>query len=361
MPAINCARKRRQHRRTRLVDATGMPLAGRPVPIDFDDMDVYQTGLHIVDQMQKLFPIEYATGVASRPVTFPQLHLVCEAFLGLVDTRLFPLSDFAVNEIFPARDPLGRLQEQPTVQPDQARADLAEDRFYLRVPNAMSYGLGVQSVLNDGAETDDVEYSLLTLSLWQLFRGTALAIGYDVPDLASHLPRAHRAFLEQLPALPRIGQDQCQVLLDTFALPDGRSWAPRAGILIAYVFGRTGVALADYTDIDVAELFDGEYSDTWEDALAIADASREARSISTDYASWERAVSIDYQRELTLLTQSLHTCISGRPAIIRPPTRSPFLIDMFEGTDDEEENTIPAATAHAIAALAAAPAEAVPA
>lgn len=321
-----------RHRRTRVVNV-GPETRRRHFPIDEETLGAWRVGLNTAELFQRFFPLEFAACVADRPTTIPELCCVAEAFLGMVNQRLFALDEWGEVDI--PIDPMTHLERVDRYDLDHATYLLGDASWPFEQPHPCFYGLGVQSVLNDYMDADpaDQEWEVLTLGLWQLFSSTAWAIGYDIADLSEHLPKAHRQALNRLRPLPELSNDGVHLLLDTFTLD--RPYGGPGGNLIRYAFGRTGNDLANMTTVEVGDLFD-TYETSWNDTFDLVEASREAVKLFTSYSAWERAVMIDPLRELTLLNDQLLRLVD----VLKNPPPPKTLAEIFMADEAINDNTI---------------------
>jgi len=271
----------------------------RPSPIGPETAQVYEVALGRVRDLRRLFPDFYQKHVADRQLTPRALYAVVCAFLGLVNRELFELEDYGPIEI--PHNPLQALHytEDDTTAHQGPLLLLEEGLSWLSQPQAVLYGIGLQGMLDDEAEEPQCA---LTLALWKLCQNTEWSAGVDIADVIgfSHVPDEVVELIKKLHPLPAgvSMSDLCAVVKLTGYTDVGE--------LIRYAFARTDNPMANTTNYEVEVVYGGDTSDTWDDALAIAENAAAARRLVADYGRWSAAIELSPKQELRRLSKALH-------------------------------------------------------
>lgn len=294
-------------------------------PLGPEQAGTYDVALARARDLRTFFPDFYQLHFADRLLTPRALFAAVQCFLSLVNNELFEIEDYILD--VPV-DPLRALKytEDGSREP---LLELEEVAGWLAQPQAVLYGIGVESMLEE-----ETPQQWLTLALWHLCRTTNWSTGVDVADVIgfSYMPADLAEWIVKLPVLPaRTDMDQ---VVAAIKLPP---WSDQDAFdeLIAYPFARTDNPMANATNAEVEIVYGGQVSDTWDDARGIAENAAAAQALVKRYGAWANAVEADPRRELRALTKALHVAVEA--SALRKPQRAKTLLEVLADIPQEEE------------------------
>lgn len=321
---------RRRRRALRVVGSSHHLLPGWAV----DEALTYRLGIQTLAHTRTLFPDWYEQHLHARRVTRGALLGAAEAFLVLVDHKLFPLEPrwgwhlHATPEAALTRY-VGNSHEW--------LVQLAELEYDLRQPCPVLWGFGA-SVVITGEDELARETSALTCALWHIFAPTTWGLDADMAELVRthELVRPLQDYILQLPQLdattdiPALRQ----------ALNTHRGRDANLGDLVAYAHGATGNAYADVSNIEIDLVYGGQTDFAWEDARDMQAPLSAARALADQFHQLARRVHQAPEQELAALIQRLTTVVGSIPqAAMQSP--QPLVEALDLSSVDWGDNPIP--------------------
>lgn len=288
MPATRRASRRRRQRAVRVVS-----LRSAASPLPEDALNGWHTGIGGLQLLGRHFPDFFREHAAARAVEPAQLLGCCAAFFQLVKQAGLPLRDigdsYAYDELEFADTPAETLRMYNAVSMEY----LSNLGYYLWVPRPSYFGLGVESMLDEGGQSPGA----LTATLWHLFQHTPLGMGVDLHAFAEHLDTETRYEIERIKPLSK--DAPIHLLAAHLAIPEAQGIAESkddvlraTGQLIEYAFGKTGNELANHSDYDVEAIHMGDTDEqwAWRELPELARLSAEAQALEHAYGVWAARV-----------------------------------------------------------------------
>jgi hypothetical protein len=282
-------------RRVQVVEAKSV------AQIAVDEADSLATGLVGLRLLYEHFPDFYEQHVAERIVTPHLLLRTACAFYRLAD-EVCPLQMPAYLDV-EARS----AERWMSIGLDDmdALGAVGEFGYYIRGPHPVTYGVGVNALLDGHRDISEVH--LLTFALWHLFHATAWGLGFDLADIMDTGGIMWAAelilLLKPLPA-----DTDVEHLLMCLKLP--RDWHLNIEIpaedLIGYAFGRTSEELANVDAYDLDVLYGGQVAHDWDDLEILGECSHQAQVIADTYDRLAMLLHHNHQTAFKRLERLLH-------------------------------------------------------